>query len=141
MSDNTDLRELDAKIAEKVFGFQWKKTPKDYDGLYGDEDILVPLDIDHDKWQYPPKGRLSPHFWVPKYSTDLREAWRVFEKFHSRYLFWNPDLVKGWECKLSNTRETAKAAGKPYVYAESAPVAICLAALFAIGNGQLSEKT
>jgi Phage ABA sandwich domain len=134
MSDVSNERILDAEVAEKVMGFRREKTPKDCDGNFGGEDILVPRDIDHNRWSYPPKGQLAFTFWVPKFSTDLEKAWEVFEKFHSRYLFFNPDLVKGWECKLSNEKDTRQDVGTPYAYGETAPIAICLAALEGVKN-------
>lgn len=64
-------RELDALVAEHVKGFKHEKAPKDYDGMNGGTDILVPPDVDHANYPYPPKGPLRLTFFVPAYSADL----------------------------------------------------------------------
>jgi hypothetical protein len=61
-------RELDGVIAEKIFGYTHGKTPGDYNGLNGGEDILIPPNYNNYDFYYPPKGKISKYFHVPFYS-------------------------------------------------------------------------
>jgi len=117
-------RELDALVAEKVFGavVSWDKyaggnhphspsinTPEcpscGYDGHW-----------DHDA--------------VPNYSTDISAAWQVVDRLTEVFADMELTVDKGmWEC-LFDTREIVPEhflAG-----ADTAPHAICLAALKAV---------
>jgi hypothetical protein len=71
-------RELDALMAEHVMGFKREKTPKDFDGNFGGEDILIPPGLDHNNWVYPPKGKIALTYHVPQYSTDWNFAIQYF---------------------------------------------------------------
>lgn len=80
-------RELDGEIAEYIFGYTHGKTPKDYDGLNGGEDILLPPNIKDIDFTYPPKGKISKYWFVPNYSTQDSYMWayEVEEKIKSMY--------------------------------------------------------
>jgi len=120
-------REMDALVAEHVMGFRREKTPPDCNGEYGGEDILVPPNIDHDTWHYPPKGRISLTFFVPQYSTDIATAWAVLEKFRYYEIKSYPHM--NVIAEVLNEKEWCKATG------ETAPLAICRAALLAVKRG------
>lgn len=107
-------RELDAEVAERVFGFKVVRDPNDID-LIAQDDSFVPTRR------------------VPPYSTDIAAAWLVVEKlsdrFHCRiktpfmagekyFAGFTPLGVTGW-----NGRPDHEGSG------DTAPLAICLAAL------------
>lgn len=96
-------KELDALIAEKVMG--WIVPHRD--------SLLDPDDLD------------GPHYQLPNYSADIALAFKVLEKFES------------WSMKGNREDDQVVAAvqfeeNKFYAKAETAPHAICLAALKAI---------
>lgn len=129
-------RELDALIAEHVMGFRREKAPKDYYGEHGGTDVLVPLDVDHQNWHYPPKGRIPLTFFVPDYSTELTAAWQVWEKMRT----WRTPSPMPAVVALKTPAESGAAFvcavmtdSMYYGHADTAPHAICLAALEAVG--------
>jgi len=65
--------------------------------------------------------------WPPKYSTEIRLTWHVVEKLLS--LGWHVDIEDGWHVVVFGgpTGKCESAA------ADTAPLAICLAALEALG--------
>lgn len=106
-------RELDALVAEKVMG--WKRS------LTG---FWFPPDLH-------PNANIIGHE-IPHYSTDTGAAWEVVEKFPHFYLFrWiaGGPMPGQWECRFSDTDD-----GTKIVWADTAPHAICLAALKAVGK-------
>lgn len=129
-------RELDALVAEKVMG---KKTRRLSGNLYCWE-----YDGDYKNLH----GLAQP---IPAYSTDLSAAWEVVEKLCNWDVDDNmlvlqgqgPDLEKKrspdgeapqwWEAEIAGTW------GKVMVEAETAPLAICLAALKAIAEIKKQE--
>lgn len=108
-------RELDALVAEKVMG--WKRLYRvDWHGM---------------DWMWDKKqGALYPEIQTtPQYSTSIEAAWEVVGKFTFFYLWRDGKLLDGqWECKLTEKDER-----EFYVVAPTAPHAICLAALRAVG--------
>lgn len=108
-------RELDTLIAEKIFGWH--------------------LD-EHNMWAIPGNTFLiyASCTNIPSYSTDISAAWEVVEKFKAVTRLekrFNDDTTK-WFCELS----LGIGEGCCTAYAETAPHAICLAALEAT---QLSD--
>ena len=120
-------RELDALIAEKVMGLAGVRDGKSW--LYGDN------------WTYHKKGVLCL---VPHYSTQIADAWQVAEKMWPlvqgggygtyRVLLNRRDGDNKYVCEFAidpdggwSTHARAEA--------PTAPLAICLAALKAVGNG------
>ncbi len=103
-------KELDALIAEKVMGLAVEKfmiNPPKPTGW-----VKLKLDTN------------SKSFELPKYSTDISAAWEVVEKFVPLSL----DHTDGnWRCGIAKEGEVYHAG------AESAPHAICIAALKAVG--------
>ena len=106
-------RELDALIAEKIFG--WSLDPN-----RASDDIC---------WLMPPGGWHVAKS-VPQYSTDIAAAMEVVEKL-SEY---------GWHFSLTRTADGSVVAffhkdwfRRNEKLIETAPHAICLAALKAVG--------
>lgn len=122
--------EMDARVAEVVFGCKPEKD-KDFSG----ESFCLCAKCDPDK-----DGMGS---WVSDYSTDIAAAWTVVEKMSSK--FEADALVTGelkvmgvyrscgqWACEIMTTHPDGDA---PYVmnaWGETAPLAICKAALMAM---------
>lgn len=78
-------RELDALIAERLFGWRRIKGPKfDYDGPCESGDVLIPPTIVNDDEAFqmmPPRGSIPFYYFVNrKWSTDISAAWEVVEK-------------------------------------------------------------
>jgi hypothetical protein len=115
-------RELDALVAEKVMGFH-KHHAHDY---Y----INVP-DEEWDNNNDAPFPYYWPQWGFPPYSTSIADAWLVVEKLRENFdgivlAYRNGDTGKEWRVEF-NTEH-----GWSAEYAETAPMAICLAALEAI---------
>jgi hypothetical protein len=120
-------RELDALVAERFFGARWMMHPLSSKGC----EYL----IDGEKFRTPYLGmRISTGEFVefsalPRYSTDMGAAWAIVEKLQSLGFYVSiskpPDMVtwdvRGW----IDENYTRRFIG----HAETAPHAICLAAL------------
>lgn len=118
MSDLPAGRELDALVAEKVMG--WRRLP------------------DTPEWGVPPDyttgGALG---WRP-YSTDIAAAWEVVEKLREGWLEVNLDCT-AFNCantvRCCVTKQGQQHPPFPlYADAKTAPLAICRAALRAVGG-------
>lgn len=111
-------RELDALVAEKVMGI---KLPTAL--------IYRPCDV--------PDPKVLDDIILPHFSTDIAAAWEVVEKMKSFQLnlsngngywacFFKDNTKNGeWSCPTTITYESA----------ETAPLAICLAALKVMAGG------
>ncbi len=110
-------RELDALVAEKVMGWVFQKAtrPFEYPG-----------------WSLP-NGDFKNIAELPPVSTNIAAAWQVVEKV--RELTVSLNNADGWECCFSTTNGSFLVAGDEEFYgrASTAPHAICLAALRAMG--------
>lgn len=116
-----DNREIDKLIAEKVMGWRVFKTTEEWQkaGSPTGQKITV---LDQ-----------TPKFEIPHYSTDIAAAWQVVEKMHS-----DGNHVQVWRNKNNNFWRASMRFehgkwGKYFTQANTAPLAICLAALKAIG--------
>lgn len=96
-------RELDGLIAEKVMGLK----------VYG---------------QFHETNR-GVRIHVPRYSTNIEDAWLVVEKLKDKVDigFFN-DSLGNWNCKILDKSDWSLTE----IEAETAPLAICLAALKAV---------
>jgi hypothetical protein len=130
-------RELDAEIAEKVMGL----------------DVIQITCIDH-RGAVPDIGSKSAPYKmsngkmgvqatrIPGYSTDIAAAWQVAEKLGGYCYLWRdggvaPLMFDGqWECKLRRDNDPDR---RYYAVAPTAPLAICLAAIQAIGASPSSS--
>ena len=113
-------RELDGLVAEKVMG--WVDV-----GLKPIANALGQHVID--EWAgVAPQGTGRPAL-VPRFSTMIQDAWPVLEKMRREFLFAavisgkGPESVAPWVCKVNRDGVFIEEKG------ETAPVAICLAAL------------
>lgn len=112
--------ELDALIAERVMGWTWKITR-----CNPEQRVLVDpywTNMEVGFWW----GRDVLHL-VPHYSTEIEAAWDVFERLPAGQIYHHRggDFSVYW----GNARHTS---AKMNVRADTAPLAICLAALAAV---------
>ena len=72
---------------------------------------------------------------APEFSTDIAAAWEVVEKLSKQWWVQIDQRGVGWFCDLTKrgVDEHLPNADRPVVYAETAPHAICLAALKVAG--------
>lgn len=119
-------RELDALIAEKVMGWTWDESTA---------------------WS-PSGGRNSrtgrpddPWWWLPHYSTDIAAAWEVFEKIPMTIYAPHASLAAGEYENVDQWVAEARLPSKESISesADTAPLAICLAALKALGSSEYDE--
>lgn len=109
-------RELDALVAERVIGWrnlEWCEACHEGgtiapEGWYGD-------------------GPGGECYLTREYSVDIAAAWQVVEKMIDIGYSVFVDYVERWRCFIT------QGGGESPVEATSAPLAICLAALEAIG--------
>ena len=63
---------------------------------------------------------------VPRYSTDISDAWKVVDYLAEGLILDLYNTIRGWRCDIDGKGETFS--GK----AETAPLAICRAALLVV---------
>ena len=120
-------KELDALVAEKVMGGIWDEGRCRICGW-----SLVP-DGEAGCWKdncsmRPPPERSADE--PAPYSTDIAAAWRIVEKMaatHALSIDYDPVYPDEWTCWMQGAGDSVSPS------AESAPLAICLAALQAVG--------
>lgn len=140
-------RELDALIAEKVMGWVWRRGEHwDITSVPGDRQLHL-LESDDEIRQQRPGEFTSIGDWppqdgriiwshMPAYSTDIAAAWLIVEERPQGWsLYTLCDIQQddeAWQCDLWRKSKTGEF---EYVSAigSSAPHAICLAALNALG--------
>jgi hypothetical protein len=114
-------RELDALVAEEVFG--WQRPPPE------DQDFTV-IPMTYEQW-----STLA----LPHYSTDIAAAWEVVEKLSESFewVLESPtNREEGFTCTFFGTEADAGWMPPPgRAVAETVSKAICLAALMAVGVG------
>lgn len=110
-------RELDAKVAELVMGYELIKIRDIYvEGAWNGDNPDSLIELPHQEK-------------LPHYSTDIAAAWKVVEKFSFDLKDWNgcgEEDYRGYTCKLYDGRTQVEET------ADTAPLAICLAALKAV---------
>jgi hypothetical protein len=108
-------RELDAFVAEKVMG--WTRHRR----MDGD-------DVDYDFNWVPPQFKGDVAYWrlLPHYSTEIRDAWEVVKESNAMFELYSNPIRKTWTARFKGPFEGS-------VTVETAPHAICVAALRAIG--------
>lgn len=104
-------REIDNFVAEHVMGM---KPNTRYLNLCGDG------------WWLEPDGSYTCE--IPKYSTSIADAWMVVEEMGGMWVC-PADNGHGWAAGKLSLVEPSPTAG---TYADSAPRAICLAAIEAV---------
>ena len=124
-------RELDALVAEKVMGWTWGEYSPPVEGP---SKILRPPESWAPSPDRAPGSEVSCpgwHFRVPQYSTDIAAAWEVVEKMVPIKYGFNlaiespPGPWGDWEVHFYN-------GGTHLAFADTAPLAICRAALLAV---------
>ena len=115
-------RERDALVAEKVMGWKMVRV----EGIMADS-----------KWDGKIKNFYPTSLWGEDTPTDLdhldnarraqlADAWRIVEKGQLDHLGWNA-FYKAWDCDVTIKGKMGRAR------ADTAPLAICIAALKAKG--------
>lgn len=129
-------REMDALILEKVFGYVWR--------TFSGNSILFHPDDNRGHWWVEGKTG-TPDYdslrfisnnhktmpIVPNYSTKIGDAWEVVEKLR---LMVRPSVIAGkWiAAEFIRVYLSGKWEGVLEVTADTAPLAICRAALLAV---------
>lgn len=135
-------RELDALVTEKVMGWQWFKM--DTQGLavgidhpWANTRSLRP-DKSNGVWTLVASLDLPMHFdnrCIPHYSTNIAAAWLVVENLNKRE--WRVEIAhtvnSGVDVVIAKWEE-GHFGGEFAEWAETAPLAICRAALKAVGG-------
>jgi hypothetical protein len=153
VSDMKAGRELDALVAEKVFGLKVEWLPAPEHPHHHGKDVPV-----EPQTCSPPPGGVGAWcamYWViPRYSTEIGAAWEVVEKMGSmdlrrsairdmsgRYSYacffhveknWLFDVANGGRRQFGTGLSKTVEVPDPWHEALTAPLAICLAALAAI---------
>ncbi|HYE72631.1 MAG TPA: hypothetical protein VEF04_04835 [Blastocatellia bacterium] len=118
-------KDIDALIAEKVFGRVWDEKRCRICGWPLDDGTGIDLRCLPSNCSMRPAPLRRADQYEP-YSTDIAAAWLVVEKFDD----FNLDLIhhgNGWTFKIYKDATLYESD------AENAPMAICLAALKSVG--------
>lgn len=109
--------ELDALIASKVMGWTTQKAKSD--------------GMEFDQWLEPASVGFVVQYRPPNYSTDIAAAWEVVEKLQARFLRVDVSAINsdGFTVKIW----VSEYADHIYAMGDTAPLAICLAALKSVG--------
>lgn len=125
-------RELDALVAEKVMGLCIERAWYDARGyrLPDPHDPEIPC---HEIY-YAPRGAANfGTLEIPHYSRDIEAAWEVVEKLTERFSVLVGQFHRGGTaCKLTSWEIDGEMI-HANMLAEAAPLAICRAALKAVG--------
>ncbi len=127
-----DSRELDALIAEKVMGLTLAVSDKawsDEDWLgsdYPTKSNVLAIVTDAERGSLVPMRRV-----IPPYSTDIAAAWLVVERMRGDFMLDLQDHIVYWSADFLRSRPGG--IKQVAFQAPSAPLAICLAALKAVG--------
>lgn len=120
-----DNREIDKLIAVNLFGWKkWKfQNPSRIPGQVAFEyETLVPPEYDGSNLQHL-------NMIIPHYSTDISAAWQVVEELHKRKDYVSFTIGHN----INYETYTARYGTQIWVENIFAPMAICLAALKAVG--------
>lgn len=113
-------RELDALVDEKIFGFS---------------SLDLPTDRPPTATECLNRGMMLAL--IPNYSTDIAAAWEVVEKMRANNFLFTINMSDNfrWECEfdLNDGAFLLKSDTIGFGRSETAPHAICLAALEAVG--------
>ena len=120
-------RELDALVAKKVFGWAIRRESwYDQEGL----ETTVLYDSHDNQLGYAHGFDEMPEE-LPEYSTNIAAAWQVFDR--PEHEAWS---IYRWDSAMLEAGcqwEIEDADGNTLASAPTAPLAICLAALSAVG--------
>jgi hypothetical protein len=116
-------RQLDLLIAEQAMGAKWT--------MFGKRDMLESVNQEDyaERWK---DGKIVIRH-LPHYSTDIKAAWEVVEKFHKDG--YDPCVNFGSTFHVDEWHACFYKGGHYYdAYADTAPLAICRAALLAVSE-------
>lgn len=116
-------RGLDVKIATEIMGWYWQNPFSENERIR----TLVPP-LGDKRRHYAARYEDGIPHWLPHYSTDIKDAWRVLEELIS--LGWYPTVEydRGeWVCWLGHPMLDAF-----YAKSDRASLAICSAAIKAV---------
>jgi Phage ABA sandwich domain len=118
-----NLREIDRLVAEKVMGWEY------HEAVYTWGELFSPAKYVKED------GREVEPFNLPHFSTNIADALQVVEKLRDRYVYMNlTNNDDSYCCELmEQDLENSSRYFTYYADAETAPLAICLAALKAVG--------
>lgn len=137
-------RELDALIAEKVMGLNVQSSPETSggDGSPGNRMLIGSKPVYYDE----PRGSIVRGFGkdIPPYSTSIAAAWEVVEKLDLFSKFYLHKIPKGeWagmngyykiqSYEMDKMGSLGEWSHFTFAEGETAPHAICKAALAAVG--------
>ena len=123
-------RDMDALIAEKVFGWRRDSVGRDADGLHGGTEVLVPPEMGDDWWRaLPLKGSVHLGHFTPRWSTDFVTAWTLVERYGRMYGNWR-------EVAFRNELAVLVGGAWPEALYKLTPLAICRAALASAAIGE-----
>ena len=113
-----NLREIDRLVAEKVMGWEEVK----------ENDFIKRPDVD---FIGKAPDRFCEDAWsiLPNYSTDISDAWEVVEQLREKELYVDIDTF----AEHYDVRVVSGPYEVGHSLSETAPLAICLAALKAVG--------
>lgn len=117
-------RELDALIAEKVMGKTVRSKNEVTNNAFKPEYDELVVDLGNERYEF-----------IRHYSTDIADAWKVLKKLIQLGAEINVGFYKQWDCSIDYPIGC-----NWLVQAETAPLAICLAALEAVGGGDYGSS-
>ncbi len=116
--------ELDALVAERVFQFHREPQPKDCDGNFRGEEVLLPPGTTWDDlhvlgFSLPPRGRIALTYFTPSYSTIDYDALLALKQNRGR---WYRQVIEitGKECTVMLDGGGQLAVGEGATIAEAA---------------------
>jgi hypothetical protein len=125
-------RQLDALVAERVFGYAGVRLAPDHPWT------CLRNPTAREVADYAQNGIRHDVLGVDHYSTDIAAAWQVVNALRQRRLYLQMnDTMSRWRARfftVASTRfwDRESADGAMYEFAETLPHAICLAALAAV---------
>jgi hypothetical protein len=132
-------REMDARVAEKVMGFDCKHVD-DGEGwcqFCGEEMIeYSQMYWDQNKWLQDRQSRpVETKCQGLHYSTSIAAAWEIVEALRQKYCCIKvySDHAYIYECTIVKDPDDDHDEPEIFTQADTAPLAICLAALKAVG--------
>ena len=129
-------REIDRVVEEKIMGAVWRRVYSDRWMRYNEGHRYLSNDPDNTDPLATGDEPLIPGYYIRPYSTDIAAAWQVVEKMDKGFVFslYSPDPYledeeRKWEARFIRRANRIVY----YKEASTALIAICLAALKAVG--------
>jgi hypothetical protein len=127
MEAGPELDALRIRVAVEVFG--WRETDK---RLPGHDPNWLAYEA---PWYEAPDGSIFHYTHMPDYPRKIADAWLVVEKLRERGLMWRGGYFTEFGCDIGFGFAEQGAEEVTFkASADTAPLAICLAALKAMEN-------